>query len=66
MLFLLFRLDADPPSPKYSLLSQYLHWMITNIPGKNLMKGELQKTYFPPLPPPVFRKTIYYNSDLYH
>ena len=40
-----------PPSlrPPYS---QLLHWLVVNIPGKNLEKGDTISSYFPPLPYP--------------
>lgn len=42
-LFSLLMVDPDAPSPEHPTMSEYLHWMVTNIPTAFLSKRRPRK-----------------------
>ncbi|KAK6038496.1 phosphatidylethanolamine-binding protein [Cooperia oncophora] len=44
-------LDADAPSRKDPHLSEFLHWLVINIPGQSINRGSEEFPYRPPRPP---------------
>lgn len=38
--YTLFQIDLDPPSRKFACLGEFRHWLVVNIPGNDVNKGE--------------------------
>ncbi|KAK0427306.1 hypothetical protein QR680_010160 [Steinernema hermaphroditum] len=51
-LYSLFMIDPDAPSRESPSMHEFLHWMVVNIPGSKVAKGDTLIDYFPPTPPP--------------
>lgn len=43
--------DPDAPSRQNATRREFLHWLVVNIPGKNVKQGELKMDYRGPSPP---------------
>ena len=43
--------DPDAPSRGNPTAAEFLHWLVVNIPGKNVASGEVLQTYQGPTPP---------------
>eukprot|EP01084_Bolivina_argentea_P307081 530710_1 len=50
--YTLIMVDPDPPSRKYPIMAQIVHWMVINIPLNELNKGVTIASYRGPGPPP--------------
>ncbi|KAL7741814.1 hypothetical protein ACLKA6_012040 [Drosophila palustris] len=44
-------LSPDAPSRENPLYRSWLHWLVVNVPGLDVAKGQLISEYFGPLPP---------------
>uniref|UniRef100_A0ABD2WLP7 Phosphatidylethanolamine-binding protein n=1 Tax=Trichogramma kaykai TaxID=54128 RepID=A0ABD2WLP7_9HYME len=44
--------DPDAPSRKEPKFREWHHWLVTNIPGKNVSKGDVLSAYIGSGPPP--------------
>ncbi len=44
--------DLDAPSRQTPTYREILHWLVVNIPGKDVAKGDVRKVYRGPGPPP--------------
>jgi len=44
--------DPDAPSRKEPTYREWIHWIVTNIPGNDVSKGETLMTYIGSAPPP--------------
>lgn len=42
--------DPDYPSPKNRSLGEWQHWLVGNIPGNDVKKGEVLSEYVGPVP----------------
>jgi len=49
-LFTLMAIDPDVPSRSYSTYSQFLQWLVVNIPQEDLSRGDYLAEYLGPLP----------------
>lgn len=49
--YTLIFVDPDAPSRKDPIYSQVLHWLIVNIPGNEVSKGEIKCEYLGTGPP---------------
>lgn len=36
----LIQIDLDPPSREYACLCEFRHWLVVNIPGSDVDKGD--------------------------
>lgn len=43
--------DPDAPSRKNGTLREFQHWLVVNIPGDNIVKGDTLTEYVPSAPP---------------
>ncbi|EPB80812.1 phosphatidylethanolamine-binding protein [Ancylostoma ceylanicum] len=59
-LYTVIMIDVDAPSRKDPFLSDYLHWMVVNIPGSHLKNGDELAPYMGPRPPPGSGPHRYY------
>ncbi|KAK6060093.1 phosphatidylethanolamine-binding protein [Cooperia oncophora] len=50
-LYTVVMIDADAPSRKDPHLSEFLHWLVINIPGQSINRGSEEFPYRPPRPP---------------
>ncbi|XP_021965109.1 protein D2 [Folsomia candida] len=50
--YLLAMMDPDAPSRYLPFLGEVLHWMVINVKGGNVTRGEEVVPYGPPGPPP--------------
>ncbi|KAH8393704.1 hypothetical protein KR200_010014 [Drosophila serrata] len=41
----------DAPNRENPMYRSWLHWLVVNVPGLDIMKGQLISDYFGPLPP---------------
>lgn len=41
-LFTLVAIDPDVPSQNNSIYSEFLHWLVVNIPGEDIERGNYQ------------------------
>jgi len=51
-LIIIVVLDPDAPSRKEHTYREWHHWLVGNIPGKDIMKGETLSEYVGSGPPP--------------
>uniref|UniRef100_A0A915BK81 Phosphatidylethanolamine-binding protein n=1 Tax=Parascaris univalens TaxID=6257 RepID=A0A915BK81_PARUN len=52
VLYTLIMTDPDAPSRKTPTFREWHHWLITNIPGNDISKGEVLSEYISSAPPP--------------
>ena len=45
--------DPDAPTRSVRFLKSFLHWLVVNIPGGDVSKGETQVRYKGPMTPPL-------------
>ena len=50
-LYTLIMVDPDAPSRQYPDLREIIHWLVINIPGNNIEKGQTQVSYVGSGPP---------------
>lgn len=50
--FTLAIVDPDAPSRQKPTHAPWLHWLVVNIPGKEVAGGDVRTQYMPPTPPP--------------
>ncbi|KAI6208895.1 Protein D3 [Aphelenchoides besseyi] len=62
--FALALVDPDAPSRKDPTIAQFRHWLVINIPGKNVKKGQVISKYFQPAPGEKTRWHRYVFFDL--
>lgn len=43
--------DPDAPTSLRPVFAEYQHWVVVNIPGKWILRGDTMKEFIPPLPP---------------
>lgn len=43
--------DPDPPDPANPIRKEWLHWLVTNIPGGDFAKGDEVAGHYGPVPP---------------
>ncbi|KAH8293240.1 hypothetical protein KR018_000968 [Drosophila ironensis] len=41
----------DAPNRENPMYRSWLHWLVVNVPGSDIMKGQIISDYFGPLPP---------------
>ncbi|CAH2051985.1 unnamed protein product, partial [Iphiclides podalirius] len=51
--YTLVMIEIDLPTRALPLLRAFLHWLVGNIPGSDVTKGETLAAYVPPIPPPA-------------
>ncbi|CAH2051983.1 unnamed protein product, partial [Iphiclides podalirius] len=51
--YTLAMIEIDLPTRASPLLRAFLHWLVGNIPGNEVTKGETLAAYVPPVPPPA-------------
>ncbi|KAI5635529.1 phosphatidylethanolamine-binding protein domain-containing protein [Phthorimaea operculella] len=51
LLYTVIMIDPDAPSRTNPVRRNYLHWLVGNIPGKNMIKGTTLAEYLGPAPP---------------
>lgn len=49
--YTLVMIDPDAPDPHRPVFSQFLQWLVVDIPGDHVSKGKPLKMYMPPSPP---------------
>ncbi|XP_057378022.1 OV-16 antigen-like [Daphnia carinata] len=49
-LFTLMAIDPDVPSQNNSIYSEFLHWLVVNIPDEDIERGDVLAEYLGPLP----------------
>ena len=52
-LYTLVMTDPDAPTRSFNFVSQVKHWLVINIPGSDVDKGETIADYQGPGPPPL-------------
>ncbi|GFT63039.1 phosphatidylethanolamine-binding protein homolog F40A3.3 [Nephila pilipes] len=50
-LYTLIMIDVDAPFPSDPILSPFRHWLVVNIPGNDINKGNTKSVYISPSPP---------------
>jgi len=55
---IIFILDPDAPSRKEHTYREWHHWLVGNIPGNDITKGETLSEYVGSGPPPETGKII--------
>jgi len=50
-LYTLIMMDPDAPSRSDPQMREFRHWVVVNIPGDNVSKGEVLTPYMGPAPP---------------
>lgn len=51
--------DPDAPSPANPKYRSWLHWLVINIPGHDIQRGEEVVPYDPPAPGPNRHRYLY-------
>ncbi|TDG49417.1 hypothetical protein AWZ03_004100 [Drosophila navojoa] len=49
--YTLIMLSPDAPSREYPIYRSWLHWLVVNVPGLDVAKGQPLSEYFGPMPP---------------
>lgn len=55
----LLLVDPDAPSPENPVMAQWLHWLVVNIPGGDVSKGDTVTPYAGPTPPKGVHRYIF-------
>jgi len=50
-LYTLAMVDPDAPSRENPKVREWRHWVVVNIPGKDVSQGDVLSSYAPPTPP---------------
>lgn len=50
-LYTIIMTDPDAPSREEPLFREYVHWVVTNIPGDNVLQGDVVLSYVGAAPP---------------
>ncbi|XP_002051710.2 putative odorant-binding protein A5 [Drosophila virilis] len=49
--YTIIMLSPDAPSREYPIYRSWLHWLVVNVPGMDVAKGQAISEYFGPMPP---------------
>lgn len=49
--YTLIMIDPDAPMSIRPIFAEYRHWMVVNIPGRSVPRGNTLREYVPPAPP---------------
>lgn len=61
--YTLIMVDLDAPDPKNPIYSEWIHWMITNIPGNRINLGRIILPYEIPRPTKGTHRYVIYLYD---
>lgn len=49
--YAMIMVDVDAPLPLRPIFAEYQHWVVVNIPGNSVVRGDSLRDYVPPCPP---------------
>ncbi|KRF98333.1 uncharacterized protein Dwil_GK26794 [Drosophila willistoni] len=49
--YTIIMVSPDAPSRENPMYRSWLHWLVVNVPGKDVMRGQTISEYYGPLPP---------------
>lgn len=58
-LYTLFMVDPDAPFASEPFFRSWVHWLVVNMPGAQVAKGEVVQAYNGPFPPPSAEKSLH-------